>query len=109
TLDHADELIERLGFATYRKAVVGTLSGGTKQKLNLTLALIHRPSVLLLDEPYQGFDWETYLRFWDLTSELRDQGCAILVISHLFFEQKRFDYLYQLRQGRVTQDTPAAA
>jgi ABC-2 type transport system ATP-binding protein len=109
TLDRADELIERLGFATYRKAVVGTLSGGTKQKLNLTLALMHRPNVLLLDEPYQGFDWETYLHFWDLTSELRDQGCAVLVISHLFFEQKRFDYLYQLRQGRVTQEAPAAA
>jgi ABC-type multidrug transport system ATPase subunit len=109
TLDRADELIERLGFASYRKAVVGTLSGGTKQKLNLTLALMHRPNVLLLDEPYQGFDWETYLHFWDLTSELRDQGCAVLVISHLFFEQKRFDYLYQLRQGRVTQETPAAA
>ncbi len=109
TLDRADELIERLGFASYRKAVVGTLSGGTKQKLNLTLALMHRPNVLLLDEPYQGFDWETYLHFWDLTSELRDQGCAVLVISHLFFEQKRFDCLYQLRQGRVTQEAPAAA
>ncbi len=109
TLDRADELIERLGFASYRKAVVGTLSGGTKQKLNLTLALMHRPNVLLLDEPYQGFDWETYLHFWDLTSELRDQGCAVLVISHLFFEQKRFDCLYQLRQGRVTQEAPTAA
>ncbi len=108
-LDRADELIERLGFASYRKAVVGTLSGGTKQKLNLTLALMHQPNVLLLDEPYQGFDWETYLHFWDLTSELRDQGCAVLVISHLFFEQKRFDCLYQLRQGRVAQEAPAAA
>ncbi len=108
-LDRADELIERLGFASYRKAVVGTLSGGTKQKLNLTLALMHQPNVLLLDEPYQGFDWETYLHFWDLTSELRDQGCAVLVISHLFFEHKRFDCLYQLRQGRVTQEAPNAA
>ena len=44
----------------------GALSGGTRQKLNLTLALMHDPGVLLLDEPYQGFDWETYLRFWDL-------------------------------------------
>jgi ABC-2 type transport system ATP-binding protein len=92
----ADELIERLGYALYRTAVVGTLSGGTKQKLNLTLALMHRPDLLLLDEPYQGFDWETYLRFWDLTGELREQGCAVLIISHLFFEQKRFDCLYRL-------------
>ena len=97
----ANELIERLGYTTYRTAVVGTLSGGTKQKLNLTLALMHSPRVLLLDEPYQGFDWETYQRFWDLTGELRAQGCAMLVISHLFFEQQRFDELYQLQQGRV--------
>ncbi len=91
----AEELIERLGYTRYRTSVVGTLSGGTKQKLNLTLALMHRPQVLLLDEPYQGFDWETYLHFWDLTDELRAQGCAVLVISHLFFEQQRFDELYQ--------------
>ncbi len=104
----AEELIERLGYQRYRTAVVGTLSGGTRQKLNLTLALMHRPGVLLLDEPYQGFDWETYLRFWELTAELREQGCAVLVISHLFFEQKRFDELYHLQQGRVTQEAAAA-
>jgi len=40
------------------------LSGGTRQKLNLTLALPHDPDVLLLEETYQDFDWETYLRFW---------------------------------------------
>jgi ABC-2 type transport system ATP-binding protein len=62
---------------------------------------MHRPDLLLLDEPYQGFDWETYLRFWDLTGELREQGCAVLIISHLFFEQKRFDCLYRLAQGQV--------
>jgi ABC-2 type transport system ATP-binding protein len=101
-LHRAEELLEHLGYAAYRTSLVKTLSGGTKQKLNLTLALMHRPQVLLLDEPYQGFDWETYLRFWDLTSELRAQGCALLVISHLFFEQHRFDALYQLRQGRLT-------
>lgn len=101
-LHRADELIERLGYTPYRTALVKTLSGGTKQKLNLTLALMHRPQVLLLDEPYQGFDWETYLRFWDLASELRTQGCAVLVISHLIFEQQRFDALYQLQQGHLS-------
>jgi ABC-type multidrug transport system ATPase subunit len=108
-LHRADELVAQLDYQQYRKALVGHLSGGTQQKLNLTLALMHQPKLLLLDEPYQGFDWETYLRFWDLTGELREQGCAVVVISHLFFEQKRFDCLYQLRQGRVTQETPIAA
>jgi ABC-2 type transport system ATP-binding protein len=56
---------------------------------------------LLLDEPYQGFDWETYLRFWDLAAELRARGCGVLVISHLVFDQRRFDALYQLRDGHL--------
>ena len=105
----AEELIEQLGYARYRTAVVRTLSGGTKQKLNLTLALMHRPQVLLLDEPYQGFDWETYLHFWAMAGELRAQGCALLVISHLFFEQQRFDELYQLQQGRLVRAAIPAA
>jgi ABC-2 type transport system ATP-binding protein len=108
-LRRADELIEWLGYTKYRTAVVGTLSSGTKQKLNLTLALMHRPQILLLDEPYQGFDWETYQHFWKLTSELRTQGCAVLVISHLFFEQQRFDLLYQMQQGRAIRTTATAA
>ena len=107
-LRRANELVEKLGYQKYRNALVGTLSEGTKQKLNLTLALMHQPSLLLLDEPYQGFDWETYLRFWDLASELREQGCAVLIITHLLFEQQRFDCIYHLQEGRMTQE-PAHA
>jgi ABC-type multidrug transport system ATPase subunit len=100
-LTYASELIEQLGYQSYRHELVGNLSGGTKQKLNLTLALMHRPRLLLLDEPYQGFDWETYQRFWELVSDLRQRDCAVLVISHLFFEQARFDVLYHLQQGQM--------
>jgi ABC-type multidrug transport system ATPase subunit len=108
-LRRADALVDRLAYQPYRRATVATLSGGTQQKLNLTLALMHDPRVLLLDEPYQGFDWETYLRFWDLAGELRARGCGVLVISHLVFEQHRFDTLYQLREGRLeVRATPAA-
>lgn len=102
----ADELVEMLGFQEYRQHLVGTLSGGTKQKLNLTLALMHQPRLLLLDEPYQGFDWEVYLRFWDIVTELRERGCALLVISHLFFEHERFDEVYRLQAGQVQVQTP---
>ena len=97
----AGELIERLGFAAYRGQRAGTLSGGTRQKLSLTLALMHDPPVLLLDEPYQGFDWQTYLAFWDLTSELRERGTATVVISHLVFENQRFDRICHLTGGRL--------
>lgn len=88
----------------FRSEPVGTLSGGTRQKLSLTLALLHDPVVLLLDEPYQGFDWETYLAFWDLADELREAGTATVVITHLVFEDKRFDRICHLRDGQITEE-----
>ncbi len=108
TLRRADELVERLGFARYRDTPVRALSGGSKQKLNLTLALMHDPAVLLLDEPYQGFDWETYLRFWELAAELRRQGRAVLIISHLIYDRSHFDQLYTLADGRLRLEPPQA-
>jgi ABC-2 type transport system ATP-binding protein len=111
SLVRAEELIVRLGFTACRGQRAGTLSGGTRQKLSLTLALMHDPPLLLLDEPYQGFDWQTYLAFWDLAGELRAAGTAIVVISHLVFEHERFDRICHLAGGRiqeVTSHAPAA-
>jgi ABC-type multidrug transport system ATPase subunit len=105
-LRRADQLVRTLGFEMYRDTVVDELSGGTRQKLNLTLALMHDPDVLLLDEPYQGFDWDTYQRFWGLVDDLRGNGRAVVVITHLVFEEERFDDLVELRAGR---SQPAAA
>ena len=102
SLARAEELVSLLGYEQYRGRVAGELSGGTRQKLNLTLALLHDPDVLLLDEPYQGFDWETYLRFWDLAGDLRARGKTIVVITHLVFEQDRFDLLADLADGQLT-------
>jgi ABC-2 type transport system ATP-binding protein len=109
SLERAEQLLGTLGYATYRDRVVDELSGGTRQKLNLTLALVHDPAVLLLDEPYQGFDWETYLRFWDVVDELRERGRSIVVITHLVFEEERFDLLYELKDGRAQRSEHAAA
>jgi len=102
SLARAEELMNLLGYEQYRGQVAGELSGGTRQKLNLTLALLHDPDVLLLDEPYQGFDWETYLRFWDLAGDLRAGGTTIVIITHLVFEQDRFDLLADLADGQLT-------
>jgi ABC-2 type transport system ATP-binding protein len=103
--ERASALVSRLGYAAARHQPAGTLSGGTRQKLSLTLALLHEPALLLLDEPYQGFDWETYLAFWDLAGELRAAGTAILVITHLVFEQERFDRICHLTAGRIEEGT----
>jgi ABC-type multidrug transport system ATPase subunit len=98
---YAEHLIDELHYRKFLHERAGNLSGGTRQKLNLTLALMHQPSVLLLDEPYQGFDWETYLRFWDVVEEEKRAGKAVVVISHLIFEQKKFDHILQLKDGRI--------
>lgn len=87
----------------YRGERLETLSRGTRQKLNLVLALMHDPHVLLLDESNQGFDWETYLRFWDLAIALRDRGCAVLVVSHLAYDAPRLDALYR-RDARILRE-----
>jgi ABC-type multidrug transport system ATPase subunit len=99
----ADRLLDELRFARYRDYRVERLSGGTRQKLNLALALMHEPDLLLLDEPYAGFDWETYLRFWDLSARLRDDGTGILIVSHFLSERERLDRVFELREGRTAE------
>ena len=96
-----DALLEELRFEKYLGYRVEALSGGTRQKLNLALALMHQPQLLLLDEPYSGFDWETYLRFWDMAEQRRRDGMGILIVSHILSEQERLTRVYELRQGRI--------
>jgi ABC-type multidrug transport system ATPase subunit len=107
SLARASELASQLGYAEHGKDPAGTLSGGTRQKLNLTLALMHDPDVLLLDEPYQGFDWETYLRFRGLVADLRARRKTIVIITHLVFEQDRFDLLANLSGGHLIPRPPS--
>lgn len=99
-----DELMARLEFGEYLRYRVEHLSGGTKGKLNLALALLHDPEVLLLDEPYAGFDYETYLRFWDMSEELKDRGRALLIITHFVEQQERFDRIYRVREGHCERE-----
>lgn len=95
------ELMEYFNFIEYRNEYVRTLSGGTQQKVNLCMALLHQPDILILDEPYNGFDWETYTRFWSYTAELRERGCGVLVVTHLLEDQKQFDHVYHLKKGEL--------
>jgi ABC-2 type transport system ATP-binding protein len=94
-------LLDELQFARYRSYRVEELSGGTRQKLNLALSLMHEPQLLLLDEPYAGFDWETYQRFWEMSGRRRDAGMGILIVSHLLAERERLDRMYELCEGRI--------
>jgi ABC-2 type transport system ATP-binding protein len=97
----SDALMSFFNFKKYHKEKVLTLSGGTQQKLNLSIALFNQPNLLILDEPYSGFDWDTYLKFWDYANHLRNEGCAILIVTHLLNEKERFDKIYNLEQGEL--------
>ncbi|MFB6112189.1 MAG: ABC transporter ATP-binding protein [Halobacteriaceae archaeon] len=104
-----DRLAETLGFEEYVDYRIDHLSGGNRQKVNLAISVMHDPAILLLDEPYTGFDWETYLSFWKLTESLVDQGVAVAVISHLINERDRFDRVLELREGRLSEQPATEA
>jgi ABC-2 type transport system ATP-binding protein len=98
----AAALLERYRFADWQDYAVAALSEGTKQKLSLALALLPEPQLVLLDEPYGGFEWETYLRFWEHARELSERGHSIVIVSHLFHDRARLDRLLELRDGRLS-------
>lgn len=79
------------------------LSGGTRQKLNLVMARIGEPDVLLLDEPYQGFDRGTYLDFWQEVWRWREQGKALVVVTHLLGRLDEVDTVLDLTPAPAAQ------
>ena len=88
--------LEEFEFPVRGRAVIRDLSGGTRQKLNVALALLCDPTVLLLDEPYQGFDRGTYVNFWDHCQRWRDAGKAVIVVTHMLAELERVDRVVEL-------------
>jgi ABC-2 type transport system ATP-binding protein len=97
----AEALYERFGLAPHRRRLVRVLSGGTRQKLNLALAVLHRPPLLLLDEPYAGLDARSYERFLVFLDDERRGGTCVVMVTHLLHEDGRFDRVLHLRDGRL--------
>lgn len=95
------EIYDQLGFARFAAERADRLSGGTLAKLNLALALLPDPEVLLLDEPYAGFDWDTYLKFWSLVGASRERGKAVVIVSHFIVDEERFSRIVDVREGRT--------
>lgn len=86
----------------------GKLSGGMKQKLALSCALIHRPPILLLDEPTTGVDAVSRSEFWDMLATLREYGITILVSTSYMDEATKCDRIAMIDHGRILRtDTPA--
>ena len=93
------DIYTALGFERYAATRADQLSGGTLAKLNLGLALLADPDLLLLDEPYAGFDWDTYLKFWTLVGQRRAAGRTVLIVSHFVVDEDRFDRIVEVRDG----------
>jgi len=94
-------LLQQFGFKEYITQRTNRLSGGTRQKLNLSLALLHNPDILILDEPYGGFDHETFQHFWDLTLQLKSEGKSILLVTHFLNNLEIFDKVFELKNGKL--------
>lgn len=85
----------------------GALSGGMKQKLALSCALIHRPDVLLLDEPTTGVDAVSRSEFWDMLASLKTKGITIFVSTSYMDEATRCERIALIDKGRILRvDTP---
>ena len=92
----------------FRKRKAGALSGGMKQKLALSCALIHRPDVLFLDEPTTGVDPVSRKEFWTMLRRLREQGLSIVVSTPYMDEATLCDRIALIRKGIfLDTDTPA--
>jgi len=92
-------LLRWLQFPDDETGTVRELSTGTRQKLNLALALMGDSPLILLDEPYQGFDRGTYENFWDHVETWRSNGSAVVVVTHMLAELHRVDHVLELRTG----------
>lgn len=91
----------------FRTRLAGALSGGMKQKLALSCALIHKPEVLFLDEPTTGVDAVSRKEFWQMLHNLKDEDIAILVSTPYMDEAAQCDRIALIQQGSLlSSDTP---
>lgn len=92
----------------FKKRKAGQLSGGMKQKLALSCALIHKPEVLVLDEPTTGVDAVSRTEFWEMLARLRNNGITIVVSTPYMDEASRCDRVALIQNGKIMSiDTPA--
>jgi ABC-2 type transport system ATP-binding protein len=100
------DLLAELHFPEGETAQAVHLSGGNRQKLNVALALLGDPQVLLLDEPYQGFDHGTYVDFWHHVRRWRGEGKGVVVVTHLLADLDLVDRIVDISASRLAGAAP---
>ena len=98
---NVDEALKLVELDQRRTSVVATLSGGLRQRCSLACALVHRPRLLLLDEPTVGVDPALRVQFWDHFREMAAAGTTIIVSSHVMDEAERCQRLGLMRFGKL--------
>jgi ABC-2 type transport system ATP-binding protein len=103
-------LLAEFAFPIAERTQCRRLSGGARQKLNLALALLGGANVLLLDEPYQGFDHGSYVSFWEHVGRWTDEGLGVVVVTHLLAEtalvERVIDRVVEMTIPRTGEDEP---
>ena len=94
-------MLSRLGLERAERMIVGSLPLGWKQKLAFSVALLHRPAVLFLDEPTSGVDPITRRQFWEMIYETAHQGTSVLVTTHYMDEAEYCDRISIMVAGRI--------
>ena len=103
-----EELASRLGLKSEMKKLVGSLPLGWKQKLSFSVAVLHEPKIVFLDEPTGGVDPVTRRQFWNLIYEAADRGITVFVTTHYMDEAEYCNRISIMVDGRIeVLDTPA--
>ena len=96
-----DEVLRFVRLENRKDSVVANLSGGMRQRCSLACALVHRPDLLLLDEPTVGVDPQLRVQFWEDFRRMADEGVTIVVSSHVMDEAERCQRLGLIQYGRL--------
>ena len=107
--NRADEILRTLQFTQERDTLVGSIPPGWKQKLAFSVATLHRPEIVFLDEPTGGVDPITRRQFWALIRQAASEGMTVFVTTHYMDEAEYCDRISMMVDGKiVAMDAPAA-